>query len=169
MTRNFKSGFSKGLYAGLAHGGLVQHITKGKEPWTLAHRKRDSEFTEEKSKHKEIQYPKHDGVLTFDLLTNLQRSGTNHDHDQPSHLKIKQGSESIPENVSWKNFAGPEQRFCPAKVYEFHEDEEKPGEAKLTINAQNCLHCKCCSIKMPQEYIDWNVPEGGGGPSYSGM
>ena len=144
-------------------------ITKGKEPWTLAHRKRDSEFTEPKDKHQEIVYPKHDGVLTFDLLTNLTRSGTNHDHDQPSHLKIKPESVEIPSEISWKQFAAPEQRFCPAKVYEYIEDDDKPGEAKLQINAQNCLHCKCCSIKMPKEYIDWNVPEGGGGPSYSGM
>lgn len=106
-------------------------ITKGKEPWTLAHRKRDSEYTETKDKHKEIVYPKHDGVLTFDLLTNLTRSGTNHDHDQPSHLKVKTGSEEIPSELSWKKFAAPEQRFCPAKVYEYIEDDEKPGEATL--------------------------------------
>ena len=88
-TRNFKSGFEKGLYAGLLHGGLNLHLTKGKEPWTLAHTKKDSEYTEMKYKHKEIDYPKHDNILTFDLLTNLTRSGTNHDHDQPSHLKVR--------------------------------------------------------------------------------
>ena len=75
----------------------------------------------------------------------------------------------MPSEVSWKLYAAPEQRFCPAKVYEYIEDESNPGEATLQINAQNCLHCKCCSIKMPKEYIDWNVPEGSGGPSYSGM
>jgi len=88
-SRNFKSGFEKGLWAGLAHGGLVTKFTKGKEPWTLAHRTPDSATTLPKDQCKEIKYPKHDGKLTFDLLTNLQRSGTNHDHDQPSHLKIK--------------------------------------------------------------------------------
>ena len=168
-SRNFKSGFDKGLYRGLVHGGLTQLLTKGKEPWTLPHKTPDSETTEPKANHKEIVYPKHDGKLTFDLLTNLTRSGTNHDHDQPSHLKIKAGSDDIPSEISWKTYGAPEQRFCPAKVYEYIEDEEKPGEAKLQINAQNCLHCKCCSIKMPKEYIDWNVPEGSGGPSYSGM
>ena len=165
-SRNFKGGFEKGLYRGLVHGGFTQFISKGGEPWTFAHKKRDSEYTETKDKHKEILYPKHDGKLTFDLLTNLQRSGTNHDHDQPAHLRIKSGMEGAPE-VSFKKFAGPEQRFCPAKVYEYIEDNK--GEAKLQINAQNCLHCKCCSIKMPQEYINWTVPEGSGGPSYSGM
>ena len=88
QSRNFKSGFGKGLFAGLVHGGLTQHITKGKEPWTLAHTKRDSDTTELASKHKPIDYPKPDNVLTFDLLTNLSRSGTNHDHDQPSHLRV---------------------------------------------------------------------------------
>jgi electron-transferring-flavoprotein dehydrogenase len=151
----------------MVHGGLISHITKGKEPWTLAHKTRDSETTEPMSKHKEIIYPKHDGKLTFDILTNLSRSGTNHDHDQPSHLRVKEGMENTPEEVSLKTFAGPEQRFCPAKVYEYIEDEN--GKEKLQINAQNCLHCKCCSIKMPKEYIDWTVPEGSGGPSYSGM
>ena len=168
-TRNFKSGFEKGLYAGLLHGGLNLHVTKGREPWTFAHTKTDSEATGQKQRHKEIEYPKHDGKLTFDLLTNLTRSGTNHDHDQPSHLKIKAGHEGTP-NISWEKFGGPEQRFCPAKVYEYIEDDTEPdAPPKLQINAQNCLHCKCCSIKMPKEYIDWNVPEGGGGPSYSGM
>ena len=106
-------------------------ITKGKEPWTFAHKKKDSETTEPKSKYTEIVYPKHDGVLTFDLLTNLTRSGTNHDHDQPSHLKIKSGQEKTSSDVSWKHFAAPEQRFCPAKVYEYIEDDNKPGEATL--------------------------------------
>lgn len=80
-------------------------------------------------------YPKHDGKITFDLLTNLTRSGTNHDHDQPSHLRIKAGQESTPSDISWRKYGGPEQRFCPAKVYEYIEDEERPGEAKLQINA----------------------------------
>lgn len=115
--------------------------------------------------HKEIEYPKHDGKLTFDLLTNLTRSGTNHDHDQPSHLVIKDGLENVPSQ-SINKFGGPEQRFCPAKVYEYVEDEtSETGQKKLQINAQNCLHCKCCSIKMPEEYIKWTVPEGGGGPA----
>ena len=122
-TRNFKSGFERGLWFGLAHGGLISHITKGKEPWTLAHRKLDSETTGLKDLHKVIEYPKPDGKLTFDLLTNLTRSGTSHDHDQPSHLVIKDGLDSIPADVSLAKFGGPEQRFCPARVYEYVEDE----------------------------------------------
>jgi len=106
-----------------------------------------------KEDHKPIDYPKHDGKLTFDLLTNLTRSGTSHDHDQPSHLVIKDGLDSIPVDLSLSKYDGPEQRFCPAKVYEYVEDEaastETDKKMKLQINAQNCLHCKCCSIKMP--------------------
>lgn len=166
-SRNFKSGFEKGLWAGLAHGGLITHITKGREPWTFAHKKKDADTTLPKNMCKKIDYPKHDGKLTFDLLTNLQRSGTNHDHDQPAHLRVKPEHASVPD-ISFEKYGAPEERFCPAKVYEYVELEghEKPV---LQINAQNCLHCKCCSIKMPREYINWTVPEGGGGPSYSGM
>ena len=166
-SRNFKGGFDKGLWAGMIHGGFTQHITKGKEPWTFAHTTPDSATTGKAEDFKPIEYPKHDGVLTFDLLTNLTKSGTNHDHDQPAHLVIKEGLQEVPRK-SISKFGGPEQRFCPAKVYEYVEDE-KTGEQTLQINAQNCLHCKCCSIKMPQEYIRWTVPEGGGGPSYAGM
>jgi len=101
-SRNFKAGFNKGLYRGLIHGGITELITKGKEPWTLPHRTPDSHTTEPKEKHKEIKYPKHDGKLTFDLLTNLQRSGTMHDDDQPSHLKIRPESKDIPSEISWK-------------------------------------------------------------------
>jgi electron-transferring-flavoprotein dehydrogenase len=99
--------------------------------------------------------------LTFDLLENLSRTGTNHDHDQPSHLRIKHGKTTVPYK-SFTEFAGLEERFCPAKVYEFVKDAE--GKPVLQINAQNCIHCKTCSIKMIDEYIDWNVPEGGQGP-----
>ena len=108
------------------------------------------------------------GVLSFDILTNLQRSGTNHDHDQPAHLRIKPELADVPNTISIKEYAGPEQNFCPAKVYEYHESETT-GEKELVINAQNCVHCKCCSIKMPKEYIKWTVPEGGGGPGYQIM
>jgi electron-transferring-flavoprotein dehydrogenase len=143
--------------------------------------------------------------LTFDLLTNLQRSGTNHAEDQPAHLRIKTELQDIPKTVSLQDYGGPEQRFCPAAVYEYVDDndatDEEEGKKKLVINAQvglkglkqilgfgvcpvwkwngtdtprplfsqNCVHCKCCSIKMPQEYIDWTVPEGGGGPQYQVM
>ena len=107
-SRNFKGGFEKGLWVGMAHGGFISHLTKGSEPWTFAHKKPDSATTGLKENHKEIEYPKPDGKLTFDLLTNLQRSGTNHDHDQPSHLVIKEGMDSIPSDVSLAKYAGPE-------------------------------------------------------------
>lgn len=123
-SRNFKSGFDKGLWAGFLHGGFISHVTKGREPWTFAHKTRDSETTLPKDQCKPIEYPKHDGVLTFDLLTNLQRSGTNHDHDQPSHLVIKEGLNDVPVSTSLGKFGGPEERFCPAKVYEYVEDDQ---------------------------------------------
>ncbi len=171
-VRNVHQAFSKwGVGGGLLYSGLATHLTKGKEPWTLTHTARDSEETDEATKHKPIEYPAPDGKLTFDLLTNLQRSGTYHEDDQPAHLKIRPEKSSIPENLSLPVYDGPEQRFCPAGVYEYVENEEDADETgkQLVINAQNCVHCKCCSIKMPNEYIEWTVPEGGGGPQYQVM
>ena len=97
-------------------------------------------------------------MISFDILTNLQRSGTNHEDDQPPHLRIKPELAHVPSDISFKEYAAPETRFCPARVYEYPDDSDQ-----LVINAQNCVHCKCCSIKMPHEYINWTVPEGGGG------
>lgn len=170
-VRNSHEAFSRwGVGGGLVYTGLTAHITKGKEPWTLEHTTKDSEKTKECSKFQPIPYPGPDGKLTFDLLTNLQRSGTYHEDDQPSHLRIKPELGDIPKNVSLQVYGGPEQRFCPAGVYEYVANEEQGGpEKKLVINAQNCVHCKCCSIKMPKEYIHWTVPEGGGGPQYQIM
>jgi len=128
----------------------------------------DSQKTLPAKNFKEILYPKPDGVLSFDLLTSLSRSGTSHEHDQPSHLKIKEELKEVPSDLSITTYDGPEQRFCPAGVYEYTEADDT-GKRDLVINAQNCVHCKCCSIKMPEEYIKWSVPEGGGGPSYTVM
>ncbi|EGR27321.1 hypothetical protein IMG5_197890 [Ichthyophthirius multifiliis] len=163
--RNTKNAFKYGLYPGLALNGFQCNITKGKEPWNLRNKIKDSE--QFKENQKPIHYPKKDGVLTFDLLENLTRSGTYHDHDQPSHLKIKKGKEDVAIEKSLKKYGGPESKFCPAGVYEFVQDEK--GEPKLQINAQNCIHCKTCSIKMVEEYINWTIPEGSGGPNYNGM
>lgn len=158
-------------YGGLpffaAYSGLELFITKGRVPWTFHNNKEDWEKTEKASEHKPIEYPKPDGKLTFDLLTNLARSGTNHEGDQPTHLTIKPDQARAPADVSLAEYDGPEGRFCPAKVYEFVK--EPSGEAKLVINAQNCLHCKTCDIKTPANYIKWTVPEGGGGPAYENM
>lgn len=167
-VRNCHQAFAKwGIGGGLAYTGLAAHLLKGKEPWTLIHTTPDSKATGEAKKFEPIDYPAPDNKLTFDLLTNLQRSGTYHAEDQPAHLRIKPELQKFAESISIKDYAGPEQRFCPAAVYEYVDDSE--NDKKLVINAQNCIHCKCCSIKMPGEYIDWTVPEGGGGPQYQVM
>jgi electron-transferring-flavoprotein dehydrogenase len=166
--RNTHASFHWGTLAGLIYTAFSCFISKGNEPWTLHNTISDSKKTNLASKCKPINYPSNDGVISFDLLTNLQRSGTSHDHDQPPHLKIKDGMLAVPSTVSITNYAGPEQRFCPAGVYEYTE-KDASGKQSLVINAQNCVHCKCCSIKMPNEYIRWTVPEGGEGPNYTTM
>lgn len=169
-VRNVAPAFAKyGVYAGILFGGVRDFITRGMEPWTWSKSdgKKDSEKTLKASECSPIEYPKPDGVLSFDILSNLARSGTNHEGDQPSHLRIKPELADIPNNVSITEYAGPEQRFCPARVYEYNENPDT-GNLELNINAQNCVHCKCCSIKMPEEYIKWTVPEGGG-PAYEVM
>eukprot|EP01035_Chromulina_nebulosa_P020661 gene20661-26788_t len=145
----------------------IEITSKGNEPWTLPNHTPDSQRTKPAKQFKEIDYPKPDNIITFDLLTNLQRSGTYHD-DQPSHLRIKDNLKHIPSEVSITTYAGPEQRFCPAGVYEYVDNENNNGK-QLVINSQNCIHCKCCSIKTPNEYIQWTVPEGSGGPNYTIM
>ena len=169
QVRNVHPAFHWGLYAGLIYSGLSLKLFGGKEPWTFGNSSAgDHTTTGKAADYEEIEYPKPDGVLTFDILTNLQRSGTNHEGDQPAHLRVRPELAHVPNDVSIKEYAGPEQRFCPAKVYEYAPNEDT-GEPELVINAQNCVHCKCCSIKMPQEYIKWTVPEGGGGPAYTVM
>lgn len=167
-VRNTHQAFARyGFLPGLAYSGIAAHILKGREPWTFEHTVRDADKTMEATHFDPISYPNPDGILTFDLLTNLQRSGTYHNDDQVVHLKIKPELSNIPASVSMQKYAAPEQRFCPAGVYEYVSEDGK--DPKLVINAQNCVHCKCCSIKMPGEYINWTVPEGGGGPQYQIM
>ena len=168
VVRNTHAAFHHGLLPGMVHTALSTFVTQGKEPWSLRNATPDSVQTRPAKSCSEIVYPKNDGVLSFDLLTNLQRSGTAHDHDQPAHLRVKEDCSHVPSSISITEFAGPEQRFCPAGVYEYTEPDDK-GTRKLVINAQNCVHCKCCSIKAPKEFIRWTVPEGGGGPSYTVM
>ncbi|GLU04900.1 hypothetical protein SLE2022_220280 [Rubroshorea leprosula] len=164
-ARNYRPAFEYGLFPGLAISAFEHYITKGRSPFTLKHRKPDHEATNVARLHSPIQYPKPDGVLSFDILTSVHRSNTNHEHDQPAHLRLK--DPKIPELVNLPEYAGPESRYCPARVYEYVADEK--GEPKLHINAQNCLHCKACDIKDPKQNIEWTVPEGGGGPGYSAM
>lgn len=167
-VRNCHAAFHKGVLPGVLYSGLETHILKGREPWTLKNNKSDSECTRPAKEFQPIDYPKLDGKLTFDLLSNLQRSGTNHE-DQPAHLRVKPQFASKISDL-FETYDGPEQRFCPARVYEYTDGSEADdGKPKLVINAQNCVHCKCCSIKMPKEYINWTVPEGGGGPAYEIM
>ena len=146
----------------MLYTGLSTFITKGREPWTLAHNKIDADTTAPAKGFNPIQYPAPDGKLTFDLLTNLQRSGVYHADDQPIHLRVKSELQHVPTDVSLPQYAAPESRFYPAGVYEY-------VDSKLVINSQDCVHCKCCGIKTPREYIRWTVPEGGGGPQYQIM
>ncbi|XP_025884349.2 electron transfer flavoprotein-ubiquinone oxidoreductase, mitochondrial isoform X1 [Solanum lycopersicum] len=164
-ARNYRPAFEYGLYPGLALSAVEHYILKGRSPVTLNHGKPDHEATREAQLFSPIEYPKPDGVVSFDVPTSLYRSNTNHDHDQPSHLHLK--DPTVPENVNLPKYAGPEARYCPARVYEYIPDET--GDLKLQINAQNCLHCKACSIKDPKQNFEWTVPEGGGGPGYTIM
>jgi electron-transferring-flavoprotein dehydrogenase len=166
-VRNVHAAFHWGMLPGLAYAAVSAFILKGREPWTLRNTVEDHAKTKPASECTPIVYPKPDGVLSFDLLTNLTRSGTNHENDQPAHLTVKEGMEGDASGVSLPTFAGPEQRFCPAGVYSYTEaTDEEPG-GQLAISAQNCLHCKTCDIKTPKGYIRWTVPEGGGGPAYT--
>jgi electron-transferring-flavoprotein dehydrogenase len=133
-------------------------------PWTLKN-KADHTTLRQKAQVAPIDYPKPDGVLTFDRLSSVFVSNTNHEEDQPVHLTLK--DPDIPTAINLPVYAGPEQRYCPAGVYEFVEDPS--GEPRLQINAQNCVHCKTCDIKDPTQNINWVTPEGGGGPNYPNM
>ncbi len=166
-VRNVKPLWSKyGLTASLALGGLDMWTnTLGFSVFgTLAHGKTDAEATEEASKHTPIEYPKPDGTFSFDRLTNVSFSMTNHEESQPAHLQLKDGS--IPVDVNLPKFAGPSARYCPAGVYEF---VEKDGKPEFVINFQNCVHCKTCDIKDPSQNINWTTPQGGDGPNYPNM
>ncbi|XP_077227998.1 electron-transfer flavoprotein:ubiquinone oxidoreductase isoform X1 [Tasmannia lanceolata] len=162
-ARNYRPAFKYGLFPGLAFSAFEHYILKGKSPLTLKHGKPDHEATDVARFHTPLQYPKPDGSVSFDVPTSLYRSNTNHDHDQPAHLRLR--DPKIPELVNLPLYAAPESRYCPARVYEYVPDEK--GFQKLQINAQNCLHCKACDIKDPKQNIEWTVPEGGGGPGYS--
>jgi electron-transferring-flavoprotein dehydrogenase len=134
-------------------------------PWTLHATKRDHECLRPAAQCKPIDYPKPDGKLSFDRLSSVFISNTNHEENQPSHLTLK--DPSIPVAVNLREYAGPEARYCPAGVYEFVASDG--GGERLQINAQNCVHCKTCDIKDPRQNIVWVTPEGGGGPNYVGM
>ncbi|MFD2755305.1 electron transfer flavoprotein-ubiquinone oxidoreductase [Comamonas terrae] len=166
-ARNFKAWFKKGLTTATIMNGIEQFVLKGHIPWTLHRNKPDHAYLKPADQCQPIVYPKPDGKLTFDRLSSVFISNTNHAENQPAHLTLK--DPGVPVNVNLTQFAGPEQRYCPAGVYEFVEDEANAGKQRLQINAQNCVHCKTCDIKDPTQNIVWVTPEGGGGPNYSGM
>jgi electron-transferring-flavoprotein dehydrogenase len=163
-ARNFKQWMSKGLYLGALMVGIEQKLLGGNVPWTLHHRHSDHEMLKPASQCTPITYPKPDGKLTFDRLSSVFISNTNHEENQPAHLTLK--DQSAPLTINRQTYAGPESRYCPAGVYEFVKSDE--GE-RLVINAQNCVHCKTCDIKDPTQNIVWVSPEGGGGPNYPNM
>jgi len=171
-VRNVKPGLKWGLWLGTLHAGLHMWLNDlglgGLVGWTLHHRQADHETLRPAAAMPKIDYPRYDGVLTFDKLSSVFLSNTNHEEDQPVHLQLR--DPTIPVRVNLAVYAGPEQRYCPAGVYEFVGDGAAGASPeRLQINAPNCVHCKTCDIKDPLQNIHWVPPEGGGGPNYSNM
>ena len=164
-SRNFKAWFKKGLKVATLMNGIEQFALRGNVPWTLHRDKPDHAYLQPAVNCPKIDYPKPDGKLTFDRLSSVFISNTNHAEDQPAHLTLK--NDLVPVNTNLITYAGPESRYCPAGVYEYVKTDA--GQDRLQINAQNCVHCKTCDIKDPTQNIVWVTPEGGGGPNYSGM
>ena len=165
-ARNFKPWMSKGLWLGSLMFGIDQLLLRGKAPWTLRHTTPDHAKLRPAAEFAPIAYPKPDGVITFDRLSSVFLSATNHEEDQPCHLQLKDPAVAITVNLA--TYDAPEQRYCPAGVYEILRDEDGRN-ARLQINAQNCVHCKTCDIKDPTQNINWVVPQGGEGPTYPNM
>ncbi|MFT0546541.1 electron transfer flavoprotein-ubiquinone oxidoreductase [Allopusillimonas ginsengisoli] len=164
-SRNFKQWFKKGRTIGTLMTGIEQWLLKGRMPWTIHRTKPDYACLQPAADCAKIEYPKPDGKLTFDRLSSVFISNTNHDENEPVHLTLK--DDSIPVSVNLAKYAGPEARYCPAGVYEFIKTDS--GEDRLQINAQNCVHCKTCDIKDPTQNIVWVAPQGGEGPVYNGL
>ena len=164
-VRNIRPSFRLGLWGGLLYSALDTYVLRGRAPWTLHHHPDHTQLTRADAAPR-IEYPRPDGKITFDRLSSVFISNTNHEEDQPAHLKLRDPAKAI--GVNYRLYDSPEQRYCPAGVYEIVE-EAGTGEKRLQINAQNCVHCKTCDIKDPEQNIDWVVPEGGGGPNYPNM
>jgi electron-transferring-flavoprotein dehydrogenase len=169
QSRNFKLWFKKGMLVGTVMTGIEQWLLPKlgihNPPWTLHGHQPDHVGLEPAAQHTPINSPKPDGQLTFDRLSSVFISNTNHEENQPAHLTLKDAS--VPVAINLATYAGPESRYCPAGVYEYVKNEDNSD--RLQINAQNCVHCKTCDIKDPTQNIVWVTPEGGGGPNYSGM
>jgi len=168
-SKNFKTWFKKGFYVGsimtAVEHWLLPRLGIKEAPWTLRNPAADHTFLKPASECAQISYPKPDGKITFDRLSSVFVSNTNHTEHQPAHLTLKNAA--VPVQTNLAKFAGPESRYCPAGVYEFVKNDDQSD--RLVINAQNCVHCKTCDIKDPTQNIVWITPEGGGGPNYSGM
>jgi electron-transferring-flavoprotein dehydrogenase len=163
-VRNIKPSFSWGLWAAIAYSALDTYVFRGKAPWTF-HHKPDHAKLKKASECPKIEYPKPDGVVSFDKLSSVFISNTNHEEDQPCHLTLK--DPAVPIRINLALYDAPEQRYCPAGVYEIVRDAD--NNPRLQINAQNCVHCKTCDIKDPTQNINWITPQGGGGPNYPNM
>ncbi len=163
-VRNLRPAFRRGLWAGLVYSALDTYLFRGRAPWTF-HNHADNTSLKKAAECSRIDYPKPDGKITFDRLSSVFISNTNHEENQPPHLKLKNPAVAIEVNL--KLYDAPEQRYCPAGVYEIVPGAG--GQPALQINAQNCVHCKTCDIKDPTQNIDWVTPEGGGGPNYPNM
>jgi electron-transferring-flavoprotein dehydrogenase len=180
QVRNVKPGLRWGMWLGTLHGGVQMWLSDlglgGAVPWTMHHRYADHERLRPAAEMPTIAYPKYDGTITFDKMSSVYLSNTNHVENQPVHLQLR--DPALPVDVNLRVYDGPEARYCPAGVYEFVPDDAsartdvaKEGAVpmRLQINAQNCVHCKTCDIKDPRQNIHWVPPEGGGGPNYAGM
>jgi len=164
-SRNFKQWMKKGRTVCTLMTGIERWLLKGNIPWTIHRTKPDHACLQPAAECARIEYPKPDGKLTFDRLSSVFISNTNHEEDEPVHLTLK--DPSVPVQVNLAKYGGPEARYCPAGVYEFVKADT--GEDRLQINAQNCVHCKTCDIKDPTQNIVWVAPQGGEGPVYNGM
>jgi len=164
-VRNIRPSFRWGLWAGLTYSALDTYVFRGGAPWTFHHHP-DYLQQDRASEARRIDYPRPDGKITFDRLSSVFISNTNHEEDQPPHLRLRDPEKAI--RVNYRLYDSPEQRYCPAGVYEIVQ-QEGTSAPYLQINAQNCVHCKTCDIKDPEQNIDWVVPEGGGGPNYPNM
>ena len=165
-ARNVRPSFRWGLWGGTLYTGIDQVLFRGRAPWTLKHAHADHESLKPADSSPKIDYPKPDGKITFDRLSSVYLSSTNHEEDQPVHLRLT--DEAVPVDHNLARYGAPEERYCPAGVYEILRDDDG-GNPRLQINAQNCVHCKTCDIKDPAQNINWTVPEGGGGPNYPNM
>jgi electron-transferring-flavoprotein dehydrogenase len=164
-VRNIRPSFRLGLWGGLAYSAFDTFVLRGRAPWTFHHHPDHTQLVRA-SQAQPIEYPRPDGRISFDRLSSVFISNTNHEEDQPSHLRLLDPAKAI--TVNYRLYDSPEQRYCPAGVYEIVQDTGT-GEPRLQINAPNCVHCKTCDIKDPEQNIDWVVPEGGGGPNYPNM